>query len=348
MNIQNENVNTKLLYSVGYVPEVDKYILSCVVTWVAWYNRYYEITKEEYEAFGTERLDQLASRFRELECKSDRFLFSDRDEENTTEQNALRTGMKQKEIFYNVHKLLDKAQIPVSYQIESFKRMIGNSKFDMELKIDIMEYRTRVFCYERGTLVFEKYVDDRTLLEYLILNEVVCSYFCVLGWFPIGFSSPIGVTSGNVTIRQKLHHLILPAFTLSLMSFSNIALHTRQKLIDVLNSEYVLFAKARGEGKWSILRNHGLRNILFPALTLQFASFAELFGGSVMAENVFSYPGLGSAVSAAGLQGDVPLLLGITLFSALFVCVGNMIADLLYGVIDPRTLEVDNEEAGQH
>lgn len=161
-----------------------------------------------------------------------------------------------------------------------------------------------------------------------------------LGWFPIGFSSPIGVTSGNVTIRQKLHHLILPAFTLSLMSFSNIALHTRQKLIDVLNSEYVLFARARGEGRWTILRRHGLRNILLPALTLQFASFAELFGGSVLAENVFSYPGLGSAVSAAGLQGDVPLLLGITLFSALFVCVGNMIADVLYCVIDPRIREV--------
>lgn len=161
-----------------------------------------------------------------------------------------------------------------------------------------------------------------------------------LGWFPIGFSSPIGVTSGNVTIRQKLHHLILPAFTLSLMSFSNIALHTRQKLIDVLNSEYVLFARARGEGKWTILRRHGLRNILLPALTLQFASFAELFGGSVLAENVFSYPGLGSAISAAGLQGDVPLLLGITLFSALFVCVGNMIADVLYCVIDPRIREV--------
>lgn len=161
-----------------------------------------------------------------------------------------------------------------------------------------------------------------------------------LGWFPIGFSSPIGVTSGNVTIRQKLHHLILPAFTLSLMSFSNIALHTRQKLIDVLNSEYVLFARARGEGKWTILRRHGLRNILLPALTLQFASFAELFGGSVLAENVFSYPGLGSAVSVAGLQGDVPLLLGITLFSALFVCVGNMIADVLYCVIDPRIREV--------
>jgi len=161
-----------------------------------------------------------------------------------------------------------------------------------------------------------------------------------LGWFPIGFSAPIGVHSEDVTLWQKIYHLILPAVTLSFMSFANIALHTRQKLVDVLNSEYVLFAKARGEGKWTILRRHGLRNILLPALTLQFASFAELFGGSVMAENVFSYPGLGSAASAAGLQGDVPLLLGITLFSALFVCVGNMIANLLYAVVDPRIQEV--------
>lgn len=161
-----------------------------------------------------------------------------------------------------------------------------------------------------------------------------------LKWFPIGFSSPIGVLSEDVTLLQRLHHLALPAFTLSLMSFANIALHTRQKLIDVLNSEYVLFARARGEGRWSILKRHGLRNILLPALTLQFASFAELFGGSVMAENVFSYPGLGSAVAAAGLNSDVPLLLGVTLFSALFVCVGNMIANLLYGVIDPQIREV--------
>ena len=161
-----------------------------------------------------------------------------------------------------------------------------------------------------------------------------------LRWFPIGFSAPIGVAQEDVTIWQRLHHLALPAITLSLMSFANIALHTRQKLIDVLNSEYVLFARARGEGKWTILRRHGLRNILLPALTLQFASFAELFGGSVMAENVFSYPGLGSAVSAAGLNSDVPLLLGVTLFSALFVCVGNMIANLLYGIVDPQIREV--------
>ena len=109
----------------------------------------------------------------------------------------------------------------------------------------------------------------------------------------------------------------------------------------MLDSEYVLFARARGEGEWSVLFRHGLRNIVLPALTLQFASFSELFGGSVLAENVFSYPGLGSAAAEAGLNSDVPLLLGITLFSALFVCAGNMIANLLYGIIDPRIREVN-------
>ena len=153
--------------------------------------------------------------------------------------------------------------------------------------------------------------------------------------------SPIGLTQAEVTLGQRIYHLILPAVTLSFLSFSNIALHTRQKVIDVENSEYALFARARGEGALTRLFRHDLRNVLLPALTLQFSSFAELFGGSVLAENVFSYPGLGSAAAAAGLGGDVPLLLGITLFSALFVCAGNLIANLLYGVVDPRIREVE-------
>ena len=160
-----------------------------------------------------------------------------------------------------------------------------------------------------------------------------------LGWFPFGLSVPIGVAPQDVTIWQRLHHLVLPALTLSFLSFANIALHTREKLIEVLNSDYVLFAKARGESDFSIWLHHGVRNTLIPAVTMQFASFAELFGGSVMAESIFSYPGLGSAASAAGLQGDIPLLLGITLFSVLFVFIGNAIANTLYVLIDPRTSE---------
>lgn len=160
-----------------------------------------------------------------------------------------------------------------------------------------------------------------------------------LGWFPIALASPIGKLSGEVTLGERLHHLILPALTLSITGVANIALHTRQKIIDVMESEYVLFARARGESKWMTVRRHGLRNIMLPAITLQFASFSELFGGSVLAEQVFSYPGLGNAATVAGLKGDVPLLLGIALFSAVFVFTGNLMANIIYGFVDPRIRE---------
>ena len=81
---------------------------------------------------------------------------------------------------------------------------------------------------------------------------------------------------------------------------------------------------------------HGLRNIILPALTLQFASISEIIGGSVLVEQVFSYPGLGQAAVAAGTGSDVPLLMGITLVTAAIVFSGNFIANILYGVVDPR------------
>ncbi len=161
----------------------------------------------------------------------------------------------------------------------------------------------------------------------------------MLGWFPFGMSVPQGVPADEVTLLQTIHHLVLPALTLSFLSFANVALHTREKLVDVLESDYVLFARARGESAWSVMKRHGFRNILLPAVTMQFGSFSELFGGSVLAENVFSYPGLGAAASAAGMNSDVPLLLGITLFSAIFVFVGNMLANIIYGIVDPQIRE---------
>ena len=131
-------------------------------------------------------------------------------------------------------------------------------------------------------------------------------------------------------------HLILPAITLSLVGVANIALHTREKMIDVMESDYVLYARARGDHTWQIVKKHGLRNILLPAITLQFASISEIFGGSVLVEQVFSYPGLGNAAVSAGLAGDVPMLLGLAIISALFVFFGNLMANILYGVVDPR------------
>ncbi len=103
-----------------------------------------------------------------------------------------------------------------------------------------------------------------------------------------------------------------------------------------MESDYVLFAKARGVTGWKLFWQHGFRNVLLPVITLQFASISEIFGGSVLVEQVFSYPGLGQAAVAAGLGSDMPLLMAITIVSAIFVFGGNLIANLLYGVVDPR------------
>ena len=157
-----------------------------------------------------------------------------------------------------------------------------------------------------------------------------------LGWFPLGLSAPIGVASADATFADALHHLALPAITLSLTGVANIALHTREKTIDVMESDYVKFARARGASTRAIVMRHGLRNLALPAVTLQLASIAEIFGGSVLVEQVFSYPGLGQAAVTAGLGGDGALLAGIAVLSAALVFGGNLLANVLYGVLDPR------------
>lgn len=157
-----------------------------------------------------------------------------------------------------------------------------------------------------------------------------------LKWLPNGFAVPIGVAAADVTLGDRVSHMILPALTLSLTGISSIAMHTREKLAEVMESDYVLFARARGESELSILLRHGLRNVALPALTLQFAAVSEIFGGSVLVEQVFSYPGLGQAAVTAGLGSDVPLLMGITVITAALVFGGNTAANILYGLIDPR------------
>ena len=159
---------------------------------------------------------------------------------------------------------------------------------------------------------------------------------------PIGLSVPIGMEAAGVTFLDRFQHAILPAVTLSITGISNITLHTREKMIDVMESDYVLFARARGESEKCIVLRHGLRNILLPAMTLQFASISEIIGGSVLVEQVFSYPGLGQAAVAAGTGSDVPLLMGITMVTAAIVFVGNFIANVLYGLVDPRIREGEN------
>lgn len=154
--------------------------------------------------------------------------------------------------------------------------------------------------------------------------------------FPSSMGSPVGVLRKDITLAGNLKHLVLPALTLVLVGVSNLILHTRSKVIDILNSDYVLYAKARGMKKGEILNKFAFKNLILPGLSLLFTSFSELFSGTVLVENVFNYPGIGGLTVEAGLRGDAPLLLGLVLFSTIFVYMGNRICDLLYLVIDPR------------
>ncbi|MFV0422508.1 ABC transporter permease [Oleidesulfovibrio sp.] len=169
------------------------------------------------------------------------------------------------------------------------------------------------------------------------VGMVLLSIFSIhLGWAPVGLAWPVGLSPEEATLGQRIHHLILPAVTLSFIGTAQIALHTREKTIKAMHSDYAQFARAQGESEIGIAFRHALRNVALPAITLQFASLGELFGGAVLAEQVFSYPGLGMATVEAGYRGDIPLLLGIVLFSTVFVFTGNTVADILYRIIDPR------------
>lgn len=161
-----------------------------------------------------------------------------------------------------------------------------------------------------------------------------------LGWTPLCCAVPVGVTADEVTLLDRVHHLVLPAVTLSIIGVAPVVLHTRQAVIEAMESDYVVFARAQGESTAGVVLHRVLRNAAAPAVLLQFSSWGELFGGSILAEQVFSYPGLGAATTAAALGQDVPLLLGIALFTTVFVFTGNVIGDLVHARLDPRVRQL--------
>ena len=179
------------------------------------------------------------------------------------------------------------------------------------------------------------YITASTPAFWLAIVAVLL-FSVTLGWAPTCCAGPTGVLNQDVTLASRLHHLLLPVITLALLGIANITLHTRARMLELMRSEVATHAFAQGASRFDIAWRHGLRHASLPAITLAFASLGELFGGSILIEQVFAYPGLGQATVAAGLRSDIPLLLGIALFTALFVSVGNMIADSLYSAIDPR------------
>lgn len=169
------------------------------------------------------------------------------------------------------------------------------------------------------------------------IGIILISIFSVkLNIFPVALGVPIGVEEAFRSFGDIVSHMILPVITLSIVGVGDICLHTREKVIDVLNSEYVLYARANGESKKEIIFNHLIRNSILPAITLQFLSFSELFVGTIFVEEVFSYPGLGQALVKSAMKGDFALIMGIVIISVIFVYFGNLTADILTNYVDPR------------
>ncbi|WP_108651997.1 ABC transporter permease [Dongshaea marina] len=159
------------------------------------------------------------------------------------------------------------------------------------------------------------------------LGLLLLALFAVkLPVLPICCAWDPGSTAQSASLIERLRHLILPMLALSLLGVGNIALHTRGKIAELMSSEFVRYARAQGERPWPLLHFHLLRHAITPAICLQFASVGELLGGSLLAEKVFAYPGLGQATVDAGLRGDIPLLMGIVLLSTLLVFCGNTIS----------------------
>ena len=153
-----------------------------------------------------------------------------------------------------------------------------------------------------------------------------------LRWFPVGGYQ----TPGDGGVLDILSHLILPAAILSLLYIAILMRYTRSSVLDVINQEYVRTARAKGIADSRIVGKHVLRNALIPVVTVIGANVANLIGGAVFLESLFSWPGTGQLYLDAIDARDYPMIMGITLVLAATILLANLITDLLYGLIDPR------------
>ncbi len=188
---------------------------------------------------------------------------------------------------------------------------------------------------------------DRLLTILSSIGMAIPSFFFALlllifavktGWFPTG-----GLTSYNfseMTRFQKivdiLHHLVLPVIVLFTISLSGLQRQMRGNLLDVLESDYVKFARAKGLSETKVIYKHALRNALNPMVTLLGFEFASLLSGAALTEYVFQYPGLGRLILEAVMKSDINLVMASLMIGTIMLVVGNLLADILLKLVDPR------------
>jgi len=150
--------------------------------------------------------------------------------------------------------------------------------------------------------------------------------------FPLGGM----YTQGNDTLLDRLWHLALPATIAAMGGWIGYSRYMRSEVLDVLSQDFVRTARAKGLNERVVLIRHVFRNALIPIVTLMGGVLAALVGGSVLFENTFSWPGIGRMAVQAAFQRDYPVLMALNMFSALLVILGNLMADIAYGWVDPR------------
>jgi peptide/nickel transport system permease protein len=152
-------------------------------------------------------------------------------------------------------------------------------------------------------------------------------------WLPVGGTMTLG---GDGGFLDAVHHLILPASVLAVAGAGALTRYVRSSMLEVLGQDYVRTARAKGLVEAVVLRKHALRNALIPVITLAGLQLPALLAGAVITEQIFEWPGMGRLTIEAINQRDYPVLMGITLITALLVLVGNLLADLAYSLVDPR------------
>ncbi|HSG47865.1 MAG TPA: ABC transporter permease [Longimicrobiales bacterium] len=153
-----------------------------------------------------------------------------------------------------------------------------------------------------------------------------------LQWLPLSGTRTVGASS----LGDHLAHLVLPAAVLSFRYVAGWSRYLRSSLVGVLRQDYIRTARAKGLSEWRVVGVHGLRNALIPVVSVMALNLATLFGGAVITETVFAWPGIGRMFVTAMMSRDYPLLMGILLLGSVMVVVFNLVADLVYGWLDPR------------
>lgn len=153
-----------------------------------------------------------------------------------------------------------------------------------------------------------------------------------LAWLPVAGTETVGATS----LGDHLLHLVLPAIVLSFRYVAGWSRYLRSSLLGSLRADYVRTARAKGLTEGTVVGVHALRNALIPVVSIMALNLAGLFSGAVITETVFAWPGIGRLFVQAMFARDYPLLMGILLLGSFMVVVFNLVADVLYGVLDPR------------